>query len=203
MLTTSGRLSPLVGLGVGAVDGPSERQERAHAHAQDHGRFERLFHEHLDFVWRAARRFGLSDSEAEDVSQQAFVVASRRLGEIAPGRERAFLFATVANLVANVKRAQRRRREDFVEVDVPDGAVSADELLDRARARELADAILDRMDAELRVAFVLCEVEEMPMASVAEALHVPVGTVASRLRRARRVFGEHAARLTRSFGGRP
>ena len=60
-----------------------------------------------------------------------------------------------------------------------------DELVERHRARALLDAILDAMPVNLRAVLVLFEIEGLTMSEIADALVVPAGTVASRLRRAR------------------
>ena len=69
-----------------------------------------------------------------------------------------------------------------------DGQLNPEELLGRARACAAADRIVASMPEDLRVAFVLFELEEMTMIEVSEVLGIPAGTVASRIRRARDVF---------------
>src|SRR5207253_2750509 len=78
-------------------------------------------------------------------------------------------------------------------VDVIDGAPGPEEFADRVRLRALLDQILDEMPLEARSAFVLFELEELTIPEIASLLELPVGTVASRLRRARELF--HAAAL--------
>ena len=48
---------------------------------------------HFDFIWRSLRRLGVPDEGVDDAAQQVFLVALRRIDEMAPGRERAFLFS--------------------------------------------------------------------------------------------------------------
>jgi RNA polymerase sigma-70 factor (ECF subfamily) len=74
--------------------------------------------------------------------------------------------------------------------------------MDRERARDLLDRVLDEMDLDLRVVFVLYELEEMTMADIASSLELAPGTVASRLRRARADFGERVARYRARTEGR-
>ena len=156
-----------------------------------------LVREHFAFVWRVLRRLGLSEPDADDAAQQVFIVAARRSADIAPGSERAFLFGTAMNVASHLQRSERRRRED------PDGELEQrrdsrpgpDELVDRRRARDLLDQVLAEMNLELRVVFVLYEVEELTMIEIARLLEVPQGTVASRLRRAREDFTARVASL--------
>lgn len=138
-------------------------------------------------VWRTLRRFGLSPSDADDAAQQVFVVVARRFDDIELGRERAFLFRIAMHVASKARRARRRRPEDADEAcgETADSAPLADDLVDRHRARALLDRLLSEMDRDLTAVLVLFEIEGLTMAEIAEALEVPPGTVASRLRRAR------------------
>jgi RNA polymerase sigma-70 factor (ECF subfamily) len=149
------------------------------------------------FVWRLLRRLGLSEGDADDAAQQVFLVASQRFADLLPGRERSFLYTTALHVAAKARRSVERRREDLgleVEPD-PDGAPNVEDLLDRRRARELLDSLLDALPLELRAVLVLHEIDELSAAEIAEVVGVPVGTAASRLRRARELFGERLRRL--------
>jgi RNA polymerase sigma-70 factor (ECF subfamily) len=152
------------------------------------------------FVWRVSRRLGLTPADADDAAQRVMLVAVKRHAEIEPGRERAFLYRTAAFMVARERRGQRRRREESsVDLDAhehPGG--DPETLVAERRAREQLDAILGRMPEELRVAFVLFEVEGMSKEEVAHALDIPQGTAASRLRRAREDFARRAERHRRA-----
>jgi RNA polymerase sigma-70 factor (ECF subfamily) len=70
-----------------------------------------------------------------------------------------------------------------------------EDLLDRRRARALLDSILDALPLDLRAVLVLHEIDELSTSEIAEVVGVPVGTAASRLRRAREVFAERLRRL--------
>jgi RNA polymerase sigma-70 factor (ECF subfamily) len=164
-----------------------------------------LVQEHFAYVWRLCRRLGLSESDADDAAQQVFITAARRAADIREGSERAFLYGVAANVVAKSRHAVARRREtgdgelDALEAELP----SVEELSDQRQARHVLDTLLDAMPLELRVVFVLYEVEEQTVAEIAQALELPVGTAASRLRRAREDFAARLARLEarRAFEG--
>lgn len=167
------------------------------------GRVRAMVTEHFGFVWRSLVRLGVPRPDAEDAVQQVFIVASNRLEDIEPGRERAFLFGTSMRIASRARRTQARRREvlDDEPIEQLDPAPGADEQLDRARARAELDAILDAMPIELRAVFVLFELEQVTMAEIATLLDLPSGTVASRLRRAREHF-QSAAKRHAAKGGR-
>jgi RNA polymerase sigma-70 factor (ECF subfamily) len=152
-------------------------------------RLSELFENHLDFVWRTARRFGLSAAEADDAAQQVFLMASRKLGAIAAEREKAFFFRAAIHVSRTMARSTARKREDFVEApEATDTQPNPEEALGRRRALDAAHGILQAMPEDLREAFILFELEEMTMLEVASLLEIPAGTVASRIRRAREVF---------------
>jgi RNA polymerase sigma-70 factor (ECF subfamily) len=142
-----------------------------------------------DFIWRLLRRLGVSDAGADDAAQQVFCVAARKIDDIARGSERSFLFGTAVRVASDWRRSaqQRERPEDGVS-ERCDPSPSPEELADKRIARALLDEILAAMPLDLRTVLVLFELEQMTKFEVAELLGVPVGTAASRLRRARAEF---------------
>src|SRR5688500_9557381 len=74
-------------------------------------RLRSLFDENFEFLWRATRRLGLTETEADDAVQSVFIVATRKLDALLPGKERAFLFATAVRVVADVRKGAARRYE--------------------------------------------------------------------------------------------
>lgn len=163
----------------------------------DPGRLSELVKKELAPLWRFLRRLGLTEAEADDGAQQVFIVVARRLDEIDEGRERAFVFSTALNVAAKLHRSRNRRREvsDEELEERRDSLPGLDELIDRRRARALLDEILEAMAEDIRIVFVLYEIEELTMAEIASVLEVPPGTVASRLRRARTDFNARVARI--------
>ena len=160
------------------------------ARARPDARLREMFDRNLDFVWRSLRRLGVPELTADDAAQQVFLVASRRLADIEVGRERSFLFATALRVASDARRALARRGEhdEAALASVPDDGPGPDEVADRRRARAVLDRVLETLDLDLRVVFVLYELEEMTMAEIATTLDLAAGTVASRLRRAREAF---------------
>jgi len=162
----------------------------------DAQRSEAFVREHYGFAWRVLRRAGLSPEDADDAAQRVFMIATERLADITSGSERAFLYRTAAHVASKAHRSHRRRPDapGFDETVTASDVPSVDDLLDQRRARELLDRILSELAPELSTIFVLFDVEGLKKNEVAEALGIPAGTVASRLRRARE---EIEARVTR------
>lgn len=162
---------------------------------------EAVIAQHTNLVFRSLRRAGLDTASAEDGAQQVFMVAARKIASIESGKERAFLYATAKNVAARHRRSSSRRGEVALGDDRADTLASdtpmLDELLDRRRARVLLDEILSAMPEKLSDVFVLSEIEELSASAVADILSIPVGTVASRLLRARAAFDEALVRLKR------
>lgn len=154
-------------------------------------RLRELFKAHADLIWRLIRRQGLTADQADDGLQQSFMVALERLDEIKPGSERSFLCSTAIL----VTRGLTRRREDLPG-DLPDRASEAnpESELEQKRRRALLQRVLDQLDDDLRWALVLHEIEGLSKRECSEALQIPEGTVASRVRRARERFRELLAK---------
>jgi RNA polymerase sigma-70 factor (ECF subfamily) len=170
----------------------------------DDARVRRIVREYHDFVWRSLRRMGVPDGATEDATQQVFLVITHKLDAVTRESERSFLFGTVVRVAADARRTQTRRREVHGEAleERVDESPNAEAILDEKRARAILDDILESMSEELRAVFVLFEIEELTAAEVAELLAIPVGTVSSRLRRAREHFHAAANRMKRSLEAR-
>ena len=158
------------------------------AASSEPARLEHVVRADYRFIWRLLRRLGVPQSQAEDAAQQVFLIVAERLQDIAPGRERSFAFGTALRLSQSLRR--RRLRElpsDSVdERSCP--APAAEELLDQQRAREQLSHVLASMPLDLRTVLILFELEAMTSPEIAALIEVPLGTVASRLRRARALF---------------
>jgi RNA polymerase sigma-70 factor (ECF subfamily) len=164
-------------------------------------RFERFVADHYGFVWRSARRLGVREADLDDVVQEVFLAAGRSLDTIES--ERGYLFQTCVFVAARARRTTQRRREVNDEErlnEQVDQRARPDEHAEANEARERLQILLDDMPEELRVVFVLFELERFTMSEISESLNIPMGTVASRLRRGRELFMEKAARANRRGG---
>jgi RNA polymerase sigma-70 factor, ECF subfamily len=154
---------------------------------------------HLPLVWRFLRRLGFSPEDADDATQEVFVIAVGKLDQIEPERERSYLYGIAVRLASRHRRSQSVQAARTVRgVDVDDyrsGGIGADELIDRKDGLAFLDQTLAEMTPELRTTFALYELEEMTMAEISALTDAPLGTVASRLRRAREQFQDAVKRL--------
>lgn len=167
------------------------------------GRLRTLVEGHYDFVWRTLRYMGVPDATAEDAAQEVMCVLARRLDQVAHGAEMSFLFSTAIRVASESRRSARRRptASDHDVDAISAQAPSADDLVDQRRALALLRHVLDAIPVDLRIVFVLCELEELTIPEVAALVGIPTGTAASRLRRAREHFQGLVRRL-RASGGR-
>lgn len=158
-----------------------------------------LVAEHHSFVWRILRGFGLSPADADDAAQQVFMIVARKLNDILPGRERAFVYGAALRVANNARRSVRRRRE-VGDLDQPDSpapdSTGPEHHSELVRARALLAEILYELPEKLRRVLVLAEIEQLEVPEIAALEGVPVGTVASRLRVARQRFREQLATVS-------
>jgi RNA polymerase sigma-70 factor (ECF subfamily) len=164
-----------------------------------------LFERHYGSVWRLLRRFGVPAAELDDQAQEVFWVAARRLTDLQPGRETAFLYGVALRVASNVvRRARAAPGSAHVEQfeALIDPQPSPEEQLDQRQARQLLDQVLSRLPLELRTAFVLFELEGISVSEIAELEGIPVGTASSRLRRARQEFSAISKRLQAALATR-
>jgi RNA polymerase sigma-70 factor (ECF subfamily) len=166
-------------------------------------RLRSMIDEHIDAMARVLRRLGVPEADVDDGVQQVFMTASRRLDDIETHAEKSFLYRTALHVALHARRTLARRREEAQgDVAVIDAGPNAEEMLDRKRAAILLEQILEGMPEELRVIFVLFEVEQFSVAEIASLIDLPEGTTASRLRRAREDFRERVVRLKARRGNK-
>src|SRR6185436_20359829 len=172
---------------------PAERMRAAEV---DRGRLESIFNAHHATVWRALRRRGLSAEAAEDATQETFLLAAEKMEDIRPESERSFLIATALRVAHTLGRKTVRWE---LNDDMDERLAASRDTGDTRADRQLCDLVLSRVDADLVEVFVLYEMEGLTSPEIAELLQIPLGSVASRLRRAREQFRAAAARLEKSF----
>lgn len=162
--------------------------------------FAELYRAHFAYVWKTARRLGVSAADIDDVVQETFLTVHRLLDSYeAKGAARPWLFSVLFRVAQRHHRSQRKRTgltDEGTNVDSLPGssARAPDKSAETSETVRLLEEILDALDPDQRAVIVLAEIEEKSLSEIADILGINVNTTASRLRLAR----EHVeASLTR------
>ncbi len=158
-----------------------------------------LFDRHYDAIWRyICRRIG--PTGADDLTGEAFLRAfTKRSGYVpSPLGVRPWLYGIATNLLREQARSQDRQMRAYARVAQPladtAGYEEADGRLDAASLGPAVLAALARLDTADRDALLLLALTELGYEGIAAATGVPVGTVRSRLNRARRLMRDELER---------
>lgn len=158
--------------------------------AQDAAALSALYRRHHEAVYRfLSRMVGAASPELDDLAQLVFLAAWNGAGRYrGQSAVRSWLFGIAANMARKHHRTEKRRQNAFTWLSFglkktpppPDETVSHQQLVDR-----LAKA-LDDLPHDLRVAYVMCELEEIAGVDAARALGIRPGTMWRRLHDARK-----------------
>jgi RNA polymerase sigma-70 factor (ECF subfamily) len=151
-------------------------------------RFEQLALPHLDAAHNLARWLTRNDADAEDVVQESALRAFKSFGGFRGVDGRAWLLTIVRNACYTWLR-QNRAQELAVPFDEEAHGVEGDNpetILLEGADREMLKEALEELPLEFREAIVLRELEGLSYKEIAAVADVPVGTVMSRLARARK-----------------
>jgi RNA polymerase sigma factor (sigma-70 family) len=169
--------------------------------------FASVYAEHAATVARWAARLGGPHADVEDITQEVFVVVSRRLdGFRADSRLSTWLFGITAKVTANERRRRKLRQLWFRLVPNlgDDQPITFDpvEELEKRQRRALFYRALDRVSERHRRALVLFELEELSVDEVAAHLGLRPGNVRVLLHRARAAFSKSMIACEREEGER-
>ncbi|MCZ7433149.1 RNA polymerase sigma factor [Streptomyces sp. WMMC1477] len=170
----------------------NQRELRRRLRAGEAEAFGELFDAYARSVYNHAFRLTGDWSAAEDVVSLTFLEAWRLRGRVDPegGSVRPWLLGVATNVTRNTRRAARRYGEAVARLPPPEEQRDfADEVasrIDDRRQIELVRAALGALNRREREVLALCVWSGLEYAAAAKALGVPVGTVRSRLSRARR-----------------
>jgi len=155
---------------------------------RDVERFERTILPHLDDAYTLARYLLRDEHDAQDVVQDAVLRAFRHFHSYAGGEARAWLLAIVRNCCLTWQRRTRTDRNtipltaDTAEASGP----ASDQLAIDSSERAVVTRALAELPPEFREVVVLREVEDLSYKEISDVIGVPIGTVMSRLARARK-----------------
>lgn len=153
-------------------------------------RFEREIVPHLDSGYNLAVWLLRNSHDAEDALQNAAIKAHQRLGSMRGGSAKAWFLAIVRNECMNSARGKKMEWSLSEERDAPLACGSPEEeVLQRIQAENISAAI-NALDAPYREAILLREIEGLSYAEIGSVAQIPIGTVMSRLSRARKMLIE-------------
>ncbi len=151
--------------------------------------FEQTMLPHLDAAYNLARWLLRHDHDAEDAVQDAFLRAYRAFDRFRGGDGRAWLLTIVRHVCYSRLRHNRTAPapEEFDDAThgAPDATAELNAVAWREAKSELLQQALDRLPAEFREMIVLHELEGLAYREIAAIAEIPIGTVMSRLSRAR------------------
>ena len=154
----------------------------------DLAKFEGLALPHLDAAYTLARYLLRDPHNAEDAVQEAFLRALKYFASYRGGDPKAWVLAIVRNQCRTKGgggRGAEVRAEQFDEEIHSAESLSAEALALESEAKETVREALDVLPIEFREVIVLREIQGLSYQEIADIVHVPIGTVMSRLSRGR------------------
>jgi RNA polymerase sigma factor (sigma-70 family) len=158
--------------------------------------FEELAMPLFDSLYNFARWLVHNQNDAEDLVQETYLKSLRSYASFQPGTNfRAWIFQILRNTFLSSRSGLERKMTVAMESEEDGSELAAERetpetiLIERSN-RQLVQRAIDELPAHYREVFLLCEVEEMSYQQIAEILSIPIGTVMSRLARARRAIRE-------------
>ena len=151
--------------------------------------FEKLYAAEWGFVKRTVERYGVPTRDADDIAQEAFTVAFRRIEDHDAARSaRPWLFVIAMQLASNYRNLARHRVEPLSTAPPEEpscDALDVESALVAGEEQALARELIGRLSPKLREVLVKHDLEERPMAEIAAELGIPLKTAHARLRLAR------------------
>jgi len=178
------------------------------------GEFSREALPHLDALYGAALHLTRNRDEAQDLCQEAMLRAYRSFDQFAAGTNcRAWLLTILYNVFRNGYRRHQREHLALAQEGLARAAQrqeplsaasdSPEQLLAESRMEPEVRAALERLPQEFRGALMLVDGQELSYQEAAQVLAVPVGTVRSRLSRARGLMRQALAEFALQHGFKP
>ncbi|HEY0874300.1 MAG TPA: sigma-70 family RNA polymerase sigma factor [Vicinamibacterales bacterium] len=149
--------------------------------------FEQVAVKHLDEIYRYACRLTRQPPLAEDLTQETFLQAWSSFARFEPGTNcRAWLYRIFHHVHSHARRRSNRETARVEMADLPDHALLYDPPLPRVFDRRLVQDAFGALPPDARELLLLAEVEGFTYREIASILEIPIGTVMSRLNRARK-----------------
>jgi RNA polymerase sigma factor (sigma-70 family) len=189
----------------------SDTEKREYTQAQKVKIFDNEFLPHIDSMYNFAYRLTFDEDDAKDLVQDTYLKAFRFIQSFEQGTNaKAWLFRILKNSFINDfrKKSKQPAKVDYQEVetyynsDDVDSAITTDLRVDTVQdmlGDEISNA-LNSLDVDFRTVIILCDLEGFKYDEMAKILDIPIGTVRSRLHRARNLLKEKLSDYARKMG---
>lgn len=172
--------------------------------SEHNSHFEELFLPHLDAAYNLAYWIVGGDQDAQDIVQEAYIRALKGFSRFRGNNPRAWLLTIVRNTAYSWIKKRKRVEERLVpfeeEIHAAHLEVAPAEPY-REKEAQLIEQALKTLPTEYRETLALFELEGWSYKAIAAALNIPLGTVMSRLSRARRLLQQELSRCVESAIG--
>jgi len=183
-----------------AIMAPPEVVQAPSYTAEELARYDGIVQRYTRHVYNIAYRMTGNEADARDLSQEAFLRVYRALRRVQPGAPlESWLYRIVSNLYIDLLRRRPRVRVESLDAPIdtprgemvrefPDAAANPEAVFEREHIDGAIQEALGTLSAELRMVVILSDIEGFAYEEIAAMLRVPLGTVKSRLHRARQVL---------------
>ena len=183
-----------------AIMAPPEAVRAPSYTAEELARYDAIVQRYARHVYNIAYRMTGNEADARDLSQEAFLRVYRALRRVQPGAPlESWLYRIVSNLYIDLLRRRPRVRVESLDAPIdtprgemvrefPDTAANPEAVFEREHIDVAIQEALGVLSAELRMVVILSDIEGFAYEEIAAMLGVPLGTVKSRLHRARQVL---------------
>jgi RNA polymerase sigma-70 factor (ECF subfamily) len=189
----------------------SETEKRSYSEAEKTRVFDQEFMPHIDSMYNFAYRLTFDEDDSKDLVQETYLKAYRFIDSFQEGTNaKAWLFRILKNSFINEfrKKSKEPSKIDYQEVESyynsedVDKSITPDlrvDVLNNMMGDEVSNA-LNSLDIDFRTVIILCDLEGFKYDEMAKILDIPIGTVRSRLHRARNLLKERLNSYAKSMG---
>ena len=190
---------------------PEERTKQNYTEAEKERIFEKEFMPHIGSMYNFAYRLAFDEDDAKDLVQETYLKAFRFLNSFEQGTNaKAWLFRILKNSFINDfrKKSKQPAKVDYQEVETFYNSESVDvsktsdlrvESVQHMIGDEVSGA-LNALAVDFRTVIILCDLEGFTYEEMSKILDIPIGTVRSRLHRARNLLKEKLQAYAKSMG---
>ncbi len=161
----------------------------------DRLKIETIILPHLDAAYNFARWFAKNNDDAEDIVQEACLRAMKYFSSYRGGDGRAWLFTIIRNIFYTKNDSEAKSSSvidrNYDPVDLISDDSNPETIYQQTENTELLHKALEEMPVEFREIIILRELEGLGYKEIADIAEIPIGTVMSRLSRARKILSNY------------